>query len=91
MDGLEEFVRGVVRLVIEEMTENPAAGLVPLLRAKDVAKLLQIGRSTMDRALAAGTFEPPPFLTGPYRWRRADVQAYLRGPVATSARTARKK
>lgn len=79
VDELREFVRGIVRMVIEEIAEHPEVGLPPLLRAKDVAKLLRIGHSTMNRALAKGTFVPPPFLTHPYRWRRVDLQAYITG------------
>lgn len=77
LESLDALIRDLVRQVVEEMAENPVAGLTPLLRAKDVAKLLRVGRSTMNRALAAGTFVPKPFLTHPYRWRRADVVAYL--------------
>jgi len=44
--------------------------------ANEVCEYLRIGRSSMDRKLAKGTFQPAPFHEGPYRWRRVDVEAY---------------
>jgi predicted DNA-binding transcriptional regulator AlpA len=58
------------------MTANPSAGA--LLNLRQFAKALGHSRQTIYNHIAAGTCPVEPFRASPYRWRRVDVEAYLR-------------
>lgn len=48
-------------------------GLPLILTLPEMVRLYRIGESTLRRRLQAGTFDPPPWETYPYRWRKQDV------------------
>ena len=57
-----------------------------LLRAKEVAGLIGVSRSTLYRMVAAGQF-PQPIRIGPRasRWRMSEVQEWMASrPLATA-------
>jgi predicted DNA-binding transcriptional regulator AlpA len=58
------------------MTVEVGAGA--LLNLRHFAKALGHSRQTIYNQLAAGTCPVEPFRTSPYKWRRVDVDAYLR-------------
>ena len=76
MESLEHLLRDIVRMTVDELREHPLKPETKTMNADEVCEYLRIGRSTMDRKLGNGTFEPAPFFERPYRWRRADVEAY---------------
>jgi len=51
----------------------------PLLTMREVAVLYRRSLSTLRRQMIDGSFKLAPYETGPYRWRRVDVQADLLG------------
>jgi hypothetical protein len=65
--------------------------MLPLvLLIEDIIGVYRIGRSTLRKQLAAGTFRPMPFAANPYRWLKADVQRHLeRQATAPAVRSAR--
>jgi len=48
-----------------------------LLTAKDVAELLDIGRSTLYRLKSSGKVPRPVKIGGNVRWRRAEIEAWI--------------
>lgn len=59
-----------------------------LLTAEEVALILRRSVGGIRKAASTRTLVPAPFLTQPWRWRRADVVRYLDGPRAALRRTA---
>ena len=48
-----------------------------VLTIDEILAVYRIGRSTLRKQLAAGTFRPAPFAPNPYRWFKSDVQRHL--------------
>ncbi len=49
-----------------------------MLTARDVARLLAIGRRTLQTWRACGRFPPPDFSVGKVRrWRRASIERFI--------------
>lgn len=65
------------------MTPSGVSDLTSLpmiLTIAEIAAIYRISQSTIRKALQNGTFAPQPWKTYPYRWRREDIAADLRGP-----------
>ena len=61
-----------------------------VLTIEEIVAVYRLGRSTLRKQLAAGTFRPVPFARDPYRWLRTDVQKHLeRQAAAPTVRSAR--
>lgn len=80
------------------ISPNPVLSFdaLPLVLTTDeILSVYRIGRSTLRKQLAAGTFRPAPFARDPYRWLKADVQRHLErqasAPPVRSARGRKKQ
>lgn len=49
-----------------------------LYTKKQVAALFQVHRHTIERRVAAGKFPPPIQVLGRMRWRKEDIDDYMR-------------
>lgn len=63
------------------------ASLPMVLLVDDILGIYRMGRGTLRRDLALGTFRPRPFAKRPYRWRRADVERHFERLGATPITT----
>lgn len=61
------------------MTITDRATWPELLTLSEVAAIYRRGLWGLRKDLQARTFVPAPFLTRPYRWRKADVLRHLDG------------
>lgn len=57
----------------------------------DVCEVYVRARSTVLRDVRAGLFEPPPFDSHPYRWRKEDIVRDLERKAAAGVRESRKR
>lgn len=50
---------------------------VPLLTAKEVLAIVKIGRTTLYRLIAEGSFPPPAKIGSASRWRSDEIAAWI--------------
>lgn len=71
------------------------AELPDVLVIAEVAAVMRVSTKAIYNALYAGTFLPLPCSERPHRWRKADVEAWLRGeyvePVKALKRQRRRR
>ncbi len=66
-----------------EITQVASISATPLaVDAKEAARLLSIGESTLWRLARAGKLPEPIKIGGATRWRVADLQQHLAGPAS---------